>query len=402
MRKERTIMQMFQQIIKIPRTVWILGIVSMFTDISSELVLSVLPFFMISALGISMPTFGFIEGIAEASTLVMHLFSGILSDLWRGRKRKPFIVVGYTIAASAKILFALARGVQMIVFARIVDRIGKGMRNAPRDALIGDVCPLTLRGSCFGLRQALDTVGAWIGPVCAFVLLFFFHNNMHGALVFAVIPAFISVLVLITGIQEPVHHESDAEVRHIDMYAVTRMSSLFWHVVLLSALINFTRISEAFLLLNAHRLGMSIMMVPLVKVVMNIMYAFVAYPAGALSDRIPRIQVLMIGLFFLVFSMGTLALSTTLNSMLCGIILWGIYMGLTEGILSALVVDTTKPIQRGTGFGIFNSVAGLCVFVANSGAGIIWHVYGAPYVFGMLSIIGIMAILFARYCKNFL
>jgi MFS family permease len=392
---ESFVMQLLKQLPLIPRTVWVLGFVSTFTDIASELVLIVLPFFMVGTLGIAMPTFGIIEGIAESSRLIMNLMSGILSDLWRGRKRKPFIVLGFSIAASAKVLFALARSTHAIIFARIIDRVGTGIRSAPRDALIADVCPAHLRGSCFGLRQTLDTVGAFTGPLLAMLLLALFHDSMHVVLAFAIIPAFISVLLLVFGVHETAQPQAATKEHDVNVHTITQMSPAFWRVASLTALIYLTRISEAFLLLNAHRLGMAIMLVPLVKVTMNIVFSLVAYPAGALSDRIPRIQMLCIGLIFLIVSMGTLALSKSLIMMFCGIIAWGIYMGINEGILNALVVDTTNPTQRGTAFGIFNTVAGVCILIANISAGIIWHAYGAPYVFGLLCIVSIAALAFA-------
>ena len=364
---------------RIPRGVWVLGLVSLFMDVSSEMIHAVLPLFVVGTLGASATLLGLIEGIAEATAQVSKLFSGVLSDRWRNRKY--LALAGYGLAAVVKPLFPLAQTVLEVFAARFADRIGKGIRGAPRDALVADLTPPALRGAAFGLRQSLDTVGALIGPLLAIVLLGALDANLRAVLWFAVIPAIIAVVILVFGIREPERHAVDARKPGFNLATARRLGLAFWLVTGLGAAMMLARFSEAFLVLKAADAGFTLIYVPIVMVVMSGIYALSSYPAGALSDRYGRNGLLVVGLAVLIVADLVLAYASTIPVVLAGVALWGLHMGLTQGVLTTMVADTAAADLRGTAFGVFNLASGVALLLASLGAGVLWDMAGAQAVF---------------------
>jgi MFS family permease len=364
----------------IPRGIWALGFVSMFMDISSEMIHALLPIYLVTVLGASMVTVGFIEGIAEATAMLIKIFSGALSD-WLGR-RKLLAVIGYGLAAFTKPIFPLATGIGWIVTARFVDRIGKGIRGAPRDALIADIAPAQLRGAAFGLRQTLDTIGAFLGPLAAIGLMVLTVNNFTIVFWIAVIPAFISFALIVFVVKEPTRHvaagKGETNLRFAD---AKRLSSGFWMVIGLSSVLALARFSEAFLVLRAQNVGMPIAFVPAILVIMNIVYALAAYPAGVASDRFGRRGMLVIGTAMLIVADLVLAFAGDIALVLIGVAFWGLHMGLTQGLLAALIADTAPVDLRGTAFGLFNFAGGLALLLASIAAGALWDGLGPAATF---------------------
>jgi MFS family permease len=364
----------------LPRAIWAIGFVSMFMDISSEMIHALLPVYLTTVLGASMMSVGLIEGIAEATASITKLFSGAVSD-WFG-KRKLLAVIGYALAAFTKPIFPLATTIGWITAARFIDRIGKGIRGAPRDALVADIAPEELRGAAFGLRQSLDTVGAFLGPVIAIALMWQSANNFKFIFWIAVIPAFIAVAVLIFGVKEPADvPRAKGQVWPLSGQAMRAMGTGFWLIMAIAALFTLARFSEAFLILKAQQSGLSLMWIPMVLVVMNITYALASYPAGVLSDRFGRTTLLGIGMIVLIAADIVLARSSALTGVTGGIILWGLHMGLTQGTLSTLVADHAPKALRGTAFGLYNLVTGLALLAASPLAGYLWDRQGAPLTF---------------------
>ena len=364
---------------KVPAPVWALGFVSMFMDISSELVHSLLPVFMVTVLGASALTVGLIEGAAEATALIVKVFSGTLSDYF-GR-RKPLTVLGYGMAAVAKPLFALATTAGLVLAARLFDRIGKGIRGAPRDALIADITPPAVRGAAFGLRQALDTVGAFVGPLLAIGLMVLWANDFRAVFWVAVIPAVLSVALLLFGVQEPVAPASKRGVNPLTRENLRRLSRRYWWVVAIGAVFTLARFSEAFLILRAQQGGLPIALAPLVLVVMNVVYALAAYPFGKLSDRSRHAPLLGAGLLVLLLADGVLAYSDHWTWVGAGVALWGLHMAMTQGLLAAMVANAAPAELRGTAFGLFNLVSGVAMLVASGLAGLLWDQLGASFTF---------------------
>ena len=363
---------------RIPRGIWALGFVSLLMDVSSELIHSLLPLFMLTVLGMSALTIGLIEGAAEATALIVKVFSGALSDHW-GR-RKPLALLGYGLGALSKPLFALAGGAGLIVTARLIDRVGKGIRGAPRDALIADLAPPAVRGAAFGLRQALDTVGAFLGPLLAMALMLLWANDFRAVFWVAVIPAFLAVALLLFGVREPGRAPGAPRVNPIRMENLRRLGRAYWGVVGIGALFMLARFSEAFLILRAHQLGMPLAYTPLVLIGMNLVYASCAYPFGKLSDSIRRSTLLALGLAVLIAADLALARPHA-GWFAVGVALWGLHMGMTQGLLAAMVADTAPADLRGTAFGFFNLASGCALFIASALAGLLWDGLGAPATF---------------------
>lgn len=377
----------------IPRGVWALGFVSLFMDTSSELIHSLLPVFLVSVLGASMTSVGLIEGIAEATALITKIFSGTLSD-YLGR-RKALTVLGYGLAAVTKPLFPLAGSVGMVLTARFIDRICKGIRGAPRDALVADLSPPHLRGASFGLRQALDTVGACAGPVVALVAMGVLAADIRAVFWIAVIPALVSVAILLAFVHEPDRRAAaDAPRVPLRLTDIKTLSAAYWAVVTVGGVLTLARFSEAFLVLRASDTGLAITHVPLVLVVMNVAYAASAYPAGVWSDRAGRRVVLLAGVGVLLLSDVILATASNIWVVMSGVALWGLHMGLTQGLLATMVTDTAPPALRGTAFGAFNLVSGGTLLVASMLAGLLWDRFGpsgtfaAGAIFSLFSIVG--------------
>lgn len=364
----------------IPRSIWALGLVSMFMDTSSEMIHGLLPVFLVTVLGASAVTVGLIEGIAEATASITKVFSGALSD-YLG-KRKLLATLGYALAAVTKPLFPLASSVGWVVTARFVDRIGKGIRGAPRDALVGELAPPHLRGASYGLRQSLDTVGAFAGPLLAVLLMALTQNDFRLVFWIAVAPAFLSLGLMIFAVQEPEARRGPGAARSpIRSADFRQLGAPYWWLVLIAAVLTLARFSEAFLVLRAQGLGLPIALAPIVLVVMNAVYAASAYPAGRLSDRVDRRLVLVAGCVALVGADLVLAVAGGAGLVMAGIALWGLHMGLTQGLLAALVADTTPARLRGTAFGVFNLVGGGAMLVASVLAGWLWDHYGPPATF---------------------
>lgn len=364
----------------IPRTVWALGLVSLCMDLSSELVHSLLPVFLVGTLGASVLTVGVIEGVAEATALIVKVFSGAISD-FIGR-RKGLLLLGYGLAALTKPLFPLAASADTVFTARILDRIGKGIRGAPRDALVADVAPAEIRGACFGLRQSLDTVGAFLGPILAILLMLWFAGEIAWVLWFAVIPAALAVGLLLFGVSEPKQDGLDKQFRSpIHPRSLRQFSRAYWWVVGVGAVFTLARFSEAFLVLRALQLGFSATWVPLVMVVMAAFYMLSAYPVGKWSDRVSRTTLLGAGLLLLIVADLVLAYAESSAMVLLGVALWGLHMGFSQGILASLVADTTPADLKGTAFGIFSLASGLALLLASVIAGWLWQEFGAAVTF---------------------
>lgn len=364
----------------VPRGVWALGFVSMFMDISSEMIHSLLPLFLVGTLGASVALVGLIEGAAEATAAITKVFSGWLSD--RIGKRKLLAVTGYGLGALTKPVFPLAATSFAVFGARFADRIGKGIRGAPRDALVADITPPAIRGAAFGLRQSLDTIGAFTGPLVAMVLMVVLAGDIRSVFAWAIVPAAIAVVLLVFGVEEPVRPAGFEPVPPPIRWAEVRnIGAAYWRVVVLGAVITMARFSEAFLVLRASDLGLVAAMVPIVMVVMNVVYALVSAPAGSVSDRLDRRVILLVGLVVLITADLVLAVTGSVVGLLIGVALWGVHMGLTQGLLAALVVDTSPKRLRGTAFGVYNLVTGITLLAASGVAGVLWSAFGAPATF---------------------
>lgn len=364
----------------IPRGVWVLGFVSLFMDVSSELVHSLLPVFMVSSLGAGTLAVGLVEGVAEATALITKVFSGTLSDYWG--KRKELVVFGYSLGALSKPLFALAGTVNAVLAARFIDRIGKGMRGAPRDALVADITPELIRGAAYGLRQSLDTIGAFVGPLLAILLMLLFSGRYRTVFWFAAIPAAISVVLLIVGIQEPEHATTTKPVkRPIEWRMLSEMGASYWFVVAVGAIFTLARFSEAFLILRGRHVGLPDAYAPGVLVLMNVVYACSAYPAGKLADRMDRRALLLCGLLVLIAADLVLARAGSLILMAAGVALWGLHLGLTQGLLATMVAASAPADRRGTAFGFFNLASGGAMLIASVLAGALWSGMGPSATF---------------------
>ena len=364
---------------RIPAGVWVLGFVSMLMDISSEMIHSLLPLFLVGTLGVSVLAVGVIEGIAESTALISKVFSGALSD-YLGR-RKGLAVLGYAIGAFTKPVFALANGVGVIVAARFIDRVGKGIRGAPRDALVADITPPEIRGAAFGLRQSLDTVGAFVGPLLATALMLLWANDFRAVFWVAAIPGLLAVALLAIGIREPARATPARSVNPIRREALARLGSAYWRVVAVGAVFTLARFSEAFLVLRASQLGVPTAWVPLVMVAMNLVYAASAYPFGKLSDAMSHRTLLTLGLVVLIASDLVLAFAGGWVLLGLGVALWGVHMGMTQGLLAAMVADTAPQDLRGTAYGFFNLLGGLAMLASSAIAGLLWHAFGSAFTF---------------------
>lgn len=364
---------------QIPAGVWVLGCVSLLMDISSEMIHSLLPLFMVTTLGVSVFTVGIIEGLAESTALIVKVFSGTLSDYFG--KRKGLALFGYALGALTKPLFALAPTAGIVLTARLLDRVGKGVRGAPRDALVADVTPPHLRGAAFGLRQSLDTVGAFLGPLLAVGLMLLWANDFRSVFWVSVIPGVMAVALLFFGLREPEHHQGTKRTNPIRRENLKRLDSAYWWVVGVGAVFTLARFSEAFLVLRAQQGGIPVALVPLVMVAMNVIYALSAYPFGKLSDRMSHTTLLGLGLIVLIAADLVLATNDHWGVVLAGVALWGIHMGITQGLLATMVADTAPADLRGTAYGFFNLVSGLAMLLASVLAGLLWDRLGASFTF---------------------
>jgi MFS family permease len=385
---------------QIPRGIWVLGFVSLFMDISSEIIHSLLPLFMVTSLGMSAFSVGLIEGAAEATALIVKIFSGALSDYFG--KRKGLALFGYSLGAFTKPIFALASGAGLILTARLLDRVGKGIRGAPRDALVADISPPRLRGASFGLRQSLDTIGAFLGPLLAVGFMILWQNDFRAVFWLAVIPGILSVLLLLFGVKEPPHKDNHTRKNPINRGNLKRLGSPYWWVVGIGAIFTLARFSEAFLVLRAQQTGVPLAFVPLVMVAMNLIYSASAYPFGKLSDRMSHTKLLGYGIVVLSLADILLAASSHWAMVLVGVGLWGMHMGMSQGLLAAMVADTSPEDLRGTAYGFFNLISGLAMLVASGLAGFLWEKFGASFTFmgGILFCVLSLGVLLLRPAQH--
>jgi MFS family permease len=363
----------------LPRGIWVLGLVSMFMDISSEMIHGLLPVYLVTVLGASALTVGVIEGVAEAIAQITKIFSGALSD-WLGRRKLP-TAIGYGLAALSKPIFALASTVAWVVAARFIDRIGKGIRGAPRDALIADIAPPDRRGASFGLRQALDTAGAVLGPLVAVALMAISAGNYRLVFWTAVAPALVAFGLITLAVREPKGHGKTDLSPRLRWPDVRRLPTAYWCVVAVGFVLTLARFSEAFLILRSQDVGFKPGHAPFVLVVMNIVYALAAYPAGALSDRLGRAKVLAGGMGLLILADVVLALGTGAAAIMIGVAIWGLHLALTQGLFASLVADTAPANLRGTAFGVYNFAAGIAMLAASVLAGLLWDSSGPQATF---------------------
>ena len=375
---------------RLSTAVWALGLTSLFMDISSEMIHSLLPVVLVVGLGTSTAYLGVIEGVAEATTCIVKVFSGALSDYF-GR-RKPLALLGYGMAALTKPLFPLASSAGMVFFARFIDRVGKGIRGAPRDALVADVTPPEQRGAAFGLRQSLDTIGAFAGPVLAMLFAAVFAGTLRTVLWIAVLPAFISVVVLWVGVREPKRQPApQSKKRSVDL-RVRAMPQSFWIICAVASVFMLSRFSEAFLVLVGIHAGLTPAMTPLALVAMNLAYLLSAYPVGKLSDRMPKQYLLVVGCGILALANGVLALASNPVLLIMGALLWGLHMGFTEGVFAAMVANSAPKDLRGSAFGIFNLLRGLVLLAASVIAGLLWDQVGPQATFGFASVLALLTV----------
>ena len=381
---------------QLPAGIWVLGFASLFMDVSSELIHSLLPIFLTTTLGASMVTLGFIEGIAEATAAFTKVFSGVISDYLR--KRKILLIIGYGLAMLTKPIIPAAQSVSWVFGAHFVDRMGKGIRGAPRDALVADLTPAPLRGAAYGLHQTLDSIGSFLGPLLAFILMLVFAGNIRAAMWIAIVPAFICVAILIIYLREPeAEHQGIDPRTPLKLTDATQLPSSYWFIVLLGAVFTLARFSEAFLVLRAQDIGLPVSYVPLVMVVMSFFYAACAYPAGVAADYFDKRRLLLLGLLLLIIADLILASANSSVLVMAGAAIWGLHMACTQGLLSKLVADTAPARLRGTAFGVFNLVSGLALLLASAIAGSVWAAAGASAtfitgaIFATLATLGLLA-----------
>lgn len=382
----------------LPAGVWALGLVSLFMDVSSEMIHALLPVFVVGTLGAGAIWLGVIEGVAEATASIVKVFSGALSDRWG--KRKSLALLGYGLAAVTKPLFPLAGSAFTVFAARCIDRIGKGIRGAPRDALVADYTTPEQRGAAYGLRQSLDTVGAFIGPLLAIALLMLLANNVRAVFWIAVIPALISVAILWVAVKEPSHLQP-MQKRVVDLRP-RDLPKPFWAIAIVATFFTLARFSEAFLILRGADIGLTIAWTPLVLVVMNVAYMCSAYPAGVLADRMPRHHILLLGAAVLVLANLMLAGASDATVVLIGVALWGLHMGLTEGVFTAMIADAAPADLRGTAFGVFNLMRGLLLLFASIIAGIMWEASGPAATFITAAVLAAFSMLLLMASRSML
>jgi MFS family permease len=363
----------------LPRGIWALGLVSAFMDISSEMIHGLLPAFLVTVIGASATSVGLIEGAGEGFALITRVFSGYLSD--RLERRKGLIVSGYLLGTLTKPLFALAGGVGLVFGARLLDRFGKGLRGAPRDALIADLAPAHQWGAAYGLRQALDSVGAFVGPLLAVAIMALTADDFRTVFWLAGLPGVVAVAILVLGVREPAGRTAKPVRAPVNATDLRRLDRAYWLVLGVGIVFSMARFSEAFLLLRAEAAGLAPGLVPLVLVIISLVYALGAYPVGLLSDRLGRLRLLGAGLAFLILADLILAAATGVWLVAAGAALWGLHLAFTQGLFSALVADTSSVSVRGTAFGVYGLVTGVAVLLASVLAGWLWDHYGAPATF---------------------
>ncbi|HAT1621979.1 TPA: MFS transporter [Raoultella planticola] len=383
---------------RIPGGVWIIGFVSLLMDVSSEMIHSLLPLFMATALGTPVVIIGLIEGLAEATALCVKVFSGVISD-YIG-KRKGLAVLGYGLGALSKPLFALASTSGMIFSARMIDRVGKGIRGAPRDAIVADVTPPEIRGAAYGLRQTLDTMGGFLGPLLAVGLMLLWSNDFRAVYWVAVVPAFLAVALLLFGLHEPRTPVAAVRTNPVRKENLKRLGADCWWVIGLGGVFTLARFSEAFLVLRAQEVDIPLALIPLVMVAMNIVFSFTAYPFGRLSDSISHRRLLQMGLVVLIAADLVLALSHSWVGIIVGVALWGMHMGMTQGLLNTMIARTAPADLRGTAFGFFSLLSGAGLLIASLGAGLLWDIWGSASTFFAGAVICVLTLLLMHFVPD--
>ncbi len=365
----------------LPRGVVALGLVSLFNDISSEMIHGLLPVFLVSVLGAGTVMVGLIEGLGEAVASITKLFSGMFSDSMG--QRKPLVVAGYSLATLSKPMFALAPAAGWVLGARIADRIGKGIRGAPRDALIGDIAPPEMHGAAYGLRQSLDDIGAVIGPLIAMALMWASGDNFRLVFWVALVPGLAAVTLLILYVDEPAEKRAPGKERpRTDWRAIGQLGGAFWAIVAAGGVLTLARFSLAFIILRAQDRGLALALIPMVLILVHLVSSFASYPMGLLADRANKRVLLVAGFVVLIAADVVLALGQGLGAIMFGVGLWGLHLGVSQGLLSALVAETAPMQLRGTGFGVFNLVNGLTLLLASLIAGVVWQHFGPAATFG--------------------
>lgn len=388
----------FSTLRRIPGGVWTIGFVSLLMDISSEMIHSLLPLFMATALGTPVVIIGLIEGLAEATALCVNVFSGVISDFIG--KRKGLAVLGYGLGALSKPLFALASTSGMIFSARMIDRVGKGIRGAPRDALVADVTPPEIRGAAYGLRQTLDTMGGFLGPLLAVGLMLLWSNDFRAVYWVAVVPAFLAVALLFFGLREPRTPVVTVRTNPIKRENLKRLGIDCWCVIGLGGVFTLARFSEAFLVLRAQEVDIPLALIPLVMVAMNVVFSFTAYPFGRLSDSISHRRLLQMGLLVLIVADLVLALSHSWVGIIIGVALWGVHMGMTQGLLNTMLARTAPVDLRGTAFGFFSLLSGMGLLIASLGAGLLWDIWGSASTFFAGAVMCVLTLILTRFAPE--
>ncbi|MFK3839581.1 MFS transporter [Serratia sp. NPDC087055] len=388
----------FSTLRRIPGGVWTIGFVSLLMDISSEMIHSLLPLFMATALGTPVVIIGLIEGLAEATALCVKVFSGVISDFIG--KRKGLAVLGYGLGALSKPLFALASTSGMIFSARMIDRVGKGIRGAPRDALVADVTPPEIRGAAYGLRQTLDTMGGFLGPLLAVGLMLLWSNDFRAVYWVAVVPAFLAVALLFFGLREPRTPVVTVRTNPIKRENLKRLGIDCWCVIGLGGVFTLARFSEAFLVLRAQEVDIPLALIPLVMVAMNVVFSLTAYPFGRLSDSISHRRLLQMGLVVLIVADLVLALSHSWVGIIIGVALWGVHMGMTQGLLNTMIARTAPVDLRGTAFGFFSLLSGMGLLIASLGAGLLWDIWGSASTFFAGAVMCVLTLILTRFAPE--
>jgi MFS family permease len=373
----------------LPRTVWVLGFVSLFMDLSSEIYHALLPAFVTVVLGLPATALGAIDGVAEATANFAKLFSGRLSD--RSMKRKPWIIAGYGLAAVSKPLFPLAGGAFTLLLARFADRIGKGIRGSPRDAMIADETPPEIRGRAYGLRQALDTAGALLAPLAAIGLMILLASDIRAVYWIAIVPAAISFLLAWLALREPEKHVANGKALPF-FHGFRALGKETKRLLAVGFLFTLARFSEAFLILKGIDIGLSEALSPVTLAIFNLAYVLLAYPAGALSDRMSPKSILVAGIGVLVAGDLILANTSGFAGLVVGVALWGGHMALTQGIFARMIADSASEDLRATSFGAFYFVTGIGALLASLGAGWLWDNQGASATFVTSAGIAAMAL----------
>ena len=375
----------------LPRNVAVLGVISLLTAMSSAMVYGLLPVFLVKSLGATTASVGLIEGVAEAVMSLTRIFSGVASD-WMGR-RKPLVLIGYAVSAVNKVMFPLAGAVSTVLVARVIDRAGKGLRDAPRDAFMTDVTPANIRGSGFGLRLAFYTTGFVIGPLAAMGLMKLSGDDFRLVFWLAVIPATLAIIVLIFAIKEETPKKFAPRPLGLRRGEPVAFAGSFWWAIAIASVLSLARFSYAFLILKAHSIGIDAAYVPVMLVLMHLVYAAAAYPFGILADHIDRRLQLGIGAIVLIGADVVLATTNEGWMIAVGAGLWGLQMAVTQGLLAASVADTAPVTLRGTAFGIYDLSVGFATFIASTAAGALWMTGGPPLAFGFSGLIAAAAIL---------